>query len=102
MNISSLNNPVIGAGYPTQNVITQTWGTWTAPDNGFACASATGTSDDHTFIYIYNTTTGMGNYGGAWNAGSRKYASIAVSKGDVVTVGGSRVSSTQSFFVKGK
>lgn len=97
---SSLENPS-ESGYPTQNVIAQTWGTWTAPENGFACAKSNNTSDDHAFMFIYNSTTNMGNYGGAWNSGT-KYASITVSKGDVVVCGGSRITAYSTWFVKGK
>ena len=91
-----------GLGYPTQEVIPQTWGTWVAPDNGFACANSKNSGDDHAYCFIYNTTTNMGAYGGAWNSGSMKYCSISVSKGDVVTCGGNKLSGQTTFFVKGK
>lgn len=99
---SSLENPS-ESGYPSGDIIDQVWGTWTAPENGFACAyCSSGTSDDHTYLFIYNSTTLMGNYGGAWNKSSAKFASIPVKKGDVVIAGGSRLSGYKSFFVKGK
>lgn len=92
----------VTTGYPTQEVIPQTWGTWIAPDNGFACANSKNSGDDHAYCFIYNTTTNMGAYGGAWNGGSIKYCSIAVSKGDVVTCGGNKLSGPTTFFVRGK
>lgn len=99
---SSLENPS-ESGYPSGDIIDQVWGTWTAPENGFACAyCSSGTSDDHTYLFIYNSTTLMGNYGGAWNKGSAKFASIPVKKGDVVIASGSRLNGYKSFFVKGK